>query len=184
MMDFEKVFDFLLSNFSKHNVRYALMGGLALHAAGYSRATEDIDILILKEDMPKVKKMLLSMGYELIHESEDVSNFKGLLKELGRIDFLHAHREYTKNMLKRAKECAILKDKFRVKVLAPEDLIGLKIQAGANDPQRETRDWADIEQLLVLHKGQLDIGLLRQYFRLFDLEPKLEELLAKADHAK
>ena len=182
-MDFEKVFAFLLTNFEKHNIRYALMGGLALHASGYSRATEDIDILILKEDMPKVKDFLLRLGYTPVHESEDVSNFRGLLKELGQIDFLHAHREYTKNMLKRARDCAILEDKFRVKVLKPEDLIGLKVQAGVNDPKRETREWADIEHLLRLHKGKLDLGLIQEYFALFGLQDKLHELLVKVDHA-
>ncbi|MBI5024458.1 MAG: nucleotidyltransferase family protein [Candidatus Omnitrophica bacterium] len=97
-MDFAKVLTFLLENFKKHGVRYALMGGFALHAAGYSRAARDIDILILKEDMPKVRKLLLSIGYEVLHESEDIVNFKGALKELGQIDFLLAHRSYTKNM--------------------------------------------------------------------------------------
>ena len=71
--------------------------------------------------MPKVKQWLMELGYELIHESEDVSNFKGLMKELGQIDFLHAHRQYTRNMLKRAREYEILHNKFKVKVLIPED---------------------------------------------------------------
>ena len=183
-MDFEKVFAFLLTHFEKNNVRYALMGGLALDASGYSRATEDIDILILKEDMPKVKQFLLNLGYEPVHESEDVSNFKGLLKELGQIDFLHAHREYTRNMLKRARDCAILENKFRVKVLKPEDLIGLKVQAGVNDPKRGSREWADIEHLLILHKGEHDLELLKEYFALFGLEDQLNRLLQKTDHAQ
>lgn len=182
-MDFEKVFKFLLENFQKHNIRYALMGGFALHASGYSRATQDIDLLVHKDDMPQLRGLLLGLGYELIHESEDVSNFKGLLKELGQIDCLHAHREYTRNMLKRAKECDILKNRFKVKVLVPEDIIGLKIQSSTNDPQRDARDWADIEQLLILHQDQLDISLLREYFALFNLEDKLDHMLEKVKNA-
>ncbi|OGX06407.1 MAG: hypothetical protein A2Z88_07045 [Omnitrophica WOR_2 bacterium GWA2_47_8] len=182
-MNFEKVFAFLLENFEKHNIRYALMGGFALHAAGYTRATQDIDVLILKEDMPKIKKFLLSIGYELMHESEDISNFRGPLKDLGQIDFLHAHRQYTKNMLKRAKECAILNDKFTVKVLVPEDIIGLKVQASSNDTNRHTQDLADIEKLLTLHKDQLNIKLLKEYFALFGREKELEEILKRIKHA-
>ncbi|OGX27775.1 MAG: hypothetical protein A3D10_02810 [Omnitrophica WOR_2 bacterium RIFCSPHIGHO2_02_FULL_48_11] len=178
-MDFEKVFKFLLENFEKQGVCYALMGGFALHAAGYTRATQDIDILILKEDMPKVKKLLLSLGYELLHESADVSNFKGALTELGQIDFLHAHRHYTKNMLKRAQECGILNNKLTVKVLIPEDIIGLKVQAMANDPARHTQDSADIEKLLKLHKDRLDLKLLKEYFALFGREKELAELLKR-----
>lgn len=182
-MDFEHVLSFLLEHFKTHNIRYALMGGLALHASGYSRATLDIDILIHKEDMPKIKELLLNLGYELIHESEDISNFRGLLQELGQIDFLHAHRTYAQNMLKRAKEYAILKDRFKVKVLVPEDIIGLKIQSSVNDPKREAHDWADIEQLLLRHHKELDVKLLREYFALFDLEHKLDHLLEKINHA-
>ena len=37
--------------------------------------------------MPKAKKLLLSIGYEVLHESEDVVNFKSALRELGQIDF-------------------------------------------------------------------------------------------------
>ena len=182
-MDFEKVFKFLLENFKKHNIRYALMGGFALHASGVSRATQDIDILIDKSDMPKIKKLLLSLGYDLIHESEDVSNFKGALKELGQIDFLHAHRQYTKNMLQRAREYGILKDAFKVKVLVPEDIIGLKVQASANDPRRRSQDSADIEALLRRHKNRLDLKLLKEYFSLFGRETELDQLLKKAGHA-
>ena len=182
-MDFEKIFRFLLENFEKHSIRYALMGGFALHASGYSRATQDIDILIHKGDMPKIKKLLLSIGYELVHESEDVSNFKGPLHQLGQIDFLHAHREYAKNMLKRAREYDILEQRFKVKVLIPEDIIWPKIQASANDPKREAHDWADIEKLLTLHHDQLDLSLLRDYFSLFDREKELDKLLGKIKSA-
>jgi hypothetical protein len=182
-MDFENVIKFLLEYFEKYNIRYALMGGFALHAAGYSRTTHDIDILIHKEDMPQMKGLLLNLGYDLIHESEDISNFRGLLSELGQIDFLHAYRNYTRNMLKRAQEYAILQNRFKVKVLRPEDIIGLKIQASANDPKREARDWADIEHLLRLHHDQLDLDLLREYFSLFDLEHKLDQLLGKIGNA-
>lgn len=182
-MDFAKVLTFLLENFKKYGIRYALMGGFALAAAGYSRATRDIDILILKEDMPKAKKLLLTIGYEVLHESEDVVNLKGALKELGQIDFLLAHRNYTKNMLKRARECEILHGQFKVKVITPEDLIGLKIQASANDPSRSARDRADIEELLKRHADKLDLKLLREYFSLFNRQDELDELLGKIKHA-
>lgn len=175
-MDFEKIFTFLLKNFEKHDVQYALMGGFALHAAGYMRATQDIDILIRKDDMPKVKKLLLSLGYEVAHESEDIVNLRGMMKELGQIDFVLAHRKYAQNMLKRAQEYGILNNKFKLKVLVPEDIIGLKVQAMANDQSRQSRDWADIEKLVALHKDKLDQKLLREYFALFGLEKKWDKL--------
>lgn len=97
--------------------------------------------------------------------------------------FCTPHRQYTKNMLKRAREYGILKDKFKVKVLIPEDIIGLKVQAVTNDPSRHAQDWADIEKLLRLHKGQLDLKLLKEYFLLFGKEEELEQLLDKINNA-
>ncbi len=71
-------------------------------------------------------------------------------------------------MLKRAREYGILKDKFKVKVLIPEDIIRLKVQAVTNDPNHYSQDWSDIEKLLRLHKDRIDLKLLREYFSLFD----------------
>ena len=86
-------------------------------------------------------------------------------------------------MLKRAKEYAILENKFRMKVLIPEDIIGLKVQATANDPKRSSRDIADIEELLRINNGHLDMNLLREYFSLFGQEHVLNELLGKIENA-
>ncbi len=178
-MDFESVFRLLLESFKKYRISAALIGGFALHVGGYSRATEDIDFLVAREDMPKVKKLLFSWGYQLLHESEDVSNFTGGLKELGRVDFLHAHRSYAKAMLERAQETEILDGKFRVKVIIPEDLIGLKIQSSSNDAARYHLDMADIEEMIRINYKNLKMDLVKEYFRLFNREVELEGILEK-----
>ena len=184
-MDFESVFAMLIDRFQKEEICFALMGGFAMHACGYSRSTEDIDMLVLNEDMPKVKKIMGDLGYESLHESGDVSNFKGKLRELGRVDFLHAHRHYTKNMLQRAKGCCIFNGKRTVKVLLPEDIIGLKVQSSANDPDRHHRDMADIEALMRCNAGQLDLNLIREYFALFAREDELNAILKRLNsHAQ
>jgi len=182
-MNFEAVFKLLIENFQKYHIRFALMGGFALHTAGHARSTQDIDILILKEDMPKAKKIMFGFGYELLHESGDVSNFKGKMKELGRVDYLHAHREYTKNMLQRAKECGILKNKFTVKVLLPEDIIGLKVQSSTNDPARYYQDMADIEALMRCNAGKLNMGWIKEYFTLFGRGDEFEKIIQRLGNA-
>jgi len=178
-MNFNSVFHILVESFQKYDIDFALIGGFALHAAGHSRSTQDIDMLVLKEDMPTVKKIMLSFGYELLHESEDVSNFSGKMKELGRVDFLHAHRQYAKNMLKRATECDILDEEFRVKVIVPEDIIGLKVQASSNDPDRYHQDMADIEAVIHKNRESLNMDLIREYFALFNRENELNEIMAR-----
>ena len=61
-------------------------------------------------------------------------------------------------------------------MLLPEDIIGLKVQAIANDPSRKNADLADIESLLKLHARRLDWQLIQSYFELFDFGPLFESL--------
>jgi len=45
-MDIVATLNFLLEEFNKQKISYAIIGGLALHTAGVPRATSDIDFLI------------------------------------------------------------------------------------------------------------------------------------------
>ena len=102
-----------------------------------------------------------------------MSNYLGTKIELGRVDFLHAHRSYTRAMLARAASKKILDGKFELRVLGPEDLIGLKVQSMANDPSRYNRDMSDIESLISENRATLNMQLIREYFKLFGLERTL-----------
>ncbi len=66
----------------------------------------------------------------------------------------------------------------RIQVAAPEDLIGLKLQALNNDPRR-FRDWGDIRILLALRGGDFDMVRVREYFAIFGFHEQLEKLLVK-----
>ncbi len=123
-MNFELVFKELLQKFSKQNIRFALIGGFAMHVAGFTRATRDIDFLIESEELSKVKDIMAQLGYELTHESQEFSNYWHPMAPLGCVDYLHAHRDYSRKMLARAKKHKVL-DNFEIPVLIAEDIIGL-----------------------------------------------------------
>jgi len=182
-MDFKFVFKFILESFTREKIDFAVIGGFALQFGGVTRATLDIDLLILSEDTKKTKDIMLSRGYNLLHESEDVLNFSSDDPVLGRVDFLLAHRKYAVAMLNRAQEKEILGGKFKVKVLRVEDQIGLKVQSGSNDPQRLSRDSADIESLIKENYPDLDLKLLREYFALFERKAELEAIIKRIEHA-
>lgn len=57
-MDFEAVAKYVLDKFKAKDVRSAVIGGFALHAAGFPRATQDIDFLVHVDDVPAVKSIL------------------------------------------------------------------------------------------------------------------------------
>lgn len=65
-----------------------------------------------------------------------------------------------------------------------EGLVGLKVQAIANDPKRRRRDEDDIVRLLERHMDSFDMTLLPDYFATFDLEKELEALLDEARQLK
>ena len=183
-MNFSRVFKFLIEALNRRNIDFALIGGVALQSAGVSRTTQDIDLLILGKNAGDIKDIMLSRDYELIHESEDVLNFVGRKVELGRVDFLLAHRKYTFAMLKRAKEKDIFEKRFKIKVLDIEDLIGLKVQSSSSDPQRLYQDLADIELLIRNNFASLDLGILKEYFELFGRKKELDKMINAIKNAK
>ncbi|MEW6009156.1 MAG: nucleotidyltransferase [Candidatus Omnitrophota bacterium] len=183
-MDFAKVFKFIIEKFRQEKIDFAIIGGFALQFSGITRATRDIDLLVLSQDSPKIKDILVNCGYKLIHESEDVLNFISENPQLGRIDFLLAHREYSREMLKRATEKEIFSSKLRIKVISIEDQIGLKVQSSSNDPSRQAQDMADIELLIKNNYPNLDVELLKEYFDLFDRRTELNKIIERLKNVK
>lgn len=52
-MNFALILKFLIENFTREKIDFALIGGFALQAAGVTRITQDIDLLVLSEDSSK-----------------------------------------------------------------------------------------------------------------------------------
>ena len=80
--------------------------------------------------------------------------------------------------MRRASEKPLFKGKYQVKTLRVEDLIGLKIQAIANDPEnRFMVDAPDIQRLLLMHHENIDLELVKEYFEIFNKGDLLDEWL-------
>ncbi len=178
-MDFDKVLNGLLNEFERRRIRYALMGGFALSLWGVPRATVDLDFLVALDDMGAVHEVLTSMGYERVHHSQNVSQYRSPLPDLGEIDFIHAFRRASEGMLRRAAIREILGGRQTIRVLLPEDIVGLKVQAIANNPSRGPTDQADIEALMRLHGSRLAWDRIREYFELFGFSDLCRELEAR-----
>jgi len=175
-MDFKHILQKLLTEFEKDNIRYALIGGFAMGLWGGSRSTVDLDFLVHRDDMQKVHGIVTALGYEIHHKTENVSQYTSPLKVFGGIDFIHAFREASVEMLQRAVEKDIFSGMLKIKTLIPEDIIGLKLQAVYNNPSREKIDMADIELLVSVNKNKLDWELLEMYCRIFNMEDVCKKL--------
>jgi hypothetical protein len=64
-----------------------------------------------------------------------------------------------------------------IRVLKPEDIIGLKIQALKNDKSRSSADLADIRMLLKLQKNNIDYSIIEEHAKLLGMEDLLKEIL-------
>lgn len=136
---------------------------------GVGKTTIDLDFLVNRDDMEKVDNMMKELDYECINKSENVSQYVSHLKVFGEVDFLHAFREASLEMLQRAEEKEIFGN-MRIKVLKPEDIIGLKFQAIKNNPSRKQTDMDDIEQIISIHRDNLDWSLIKKYSKILEIE--------------
>jgi len=70
----------------------------------------------------------------------------------------------------------IFGETISIKILKIEDLIGLKVQAMANDEARKPIDLADIRALIGLCKTEINWPLLEKYFAMFGFQELLKDL--------
>jgi len=175
-MDFKAVLSLIIKRFSKEQVHYALMDGFALGALGVPRATIDLDFLVHREDLPKIDSIMKENGYECMYKSENVSQYVSAVKIFGEIDFLFAFRDISIKMLERALEKDIFSGELKIRVLRPEDIIGLKVQALINDETRAAKEYLDIEALMEYYGPDLDWISMKEYFEIFGKAGKFNEL--------
>lgn len=160
-----------------HAFRIALIGGFALPFHGIRRATGDVDFLVEASGADVLHDALVRAGYATLHRTSDVANYRASGSIGSGIDVLYARRQPTLAMLERAR---VVAGPAAVPVVDVEGLIGLKVQAIANDPRRRRQDEADIVQLMTLHLPSLNLALLAEYFALFDRADALERFLDEA----
>lgn len=182
-MDFKTVLGLILKDFKTSNIRYGLIGGFALGVWGLPRATIDLDFLIHRDDLNKVNAIMKHHGYECVYKSGNVSQYVSPLKIFGEIDFLHAFRKVSLGMLERSEEKDIFEGNLKIRVLRPEDIIGLKLQSLVNNPARTQREYLDIEALMDHYGKNLDWESIEEYFSLFEQKEKFLELKTKYYHA-
>ncbi|SRR6266566_5451792 len=165
----------VISTLDKAGVQFALIGGLALASYKVIRATQDIDLLVGAENADRAEDALLTLGYQRLHRSADAANY---LRGDERVDLLYACRPIAQHLLLGAAQRNTAFGSLRV--ISVEGLIGFKLQGLTNDPRR-TQDKEDIRALLRANRATMKMNEVREYFRLFDQESLLDEILRTID---
>ncbi len=173
-MDFKQTVLLIINELNNNEIDYGLIGGFAMGLFGSDRATTDLDFLVNVKDIDKIKKIFSDNGYELLFFSENVLQFVSPIKDFGEVDILVAKREVSLDMLKNTVMENILDNSVDIKILTPEDIIGLKLQAIKNDKDREAIDRNDIKFLL--KKYSLNNSRIKKYARLLNMVEYLENI--------
>ena len=182
-MDFEQVLKALLAEFERQRIRYAAIGGFAAIALGITRTTADLDFLVHRDDLESLDRVLASLGFQRRFKSENVSQYLHKDPVWGAVDFLHAFRNISLAMLDRARSIEVFGGSQTVRVLQPEDVIGLKIQAIVNNPRRQGKDMEDIERLVLRYGSELDWNRLQEFYELFEMGQEGRDLRNRFEHA-
>ena len=146
---FEKLLKKTALHLKEASIPYMIIGGQAVLLYGEPRLTRDIDITlgVGVEGLSKVKKMVLSMGLEILvkNEKDFVSEtmvLPTLDRESGiRLDFIFSNSLYEKQAIDRAKDIKL--GRTSVKFVSLEDVVIHKVIAG------RPRDLEDVKSILL-----------------------------------
>ncbi len=183
-MDFEQTLTTLLTEFERTGIRYAAIGGFALGALGAERTTKDLDFLVERDDLEKIQQVMAQLGYLRMAHTPNVTQYGHPDSRWLCVDVIHALRRHSREMLQRAKTYPIFDRRLTIRVVDPEDLIGFKVQAIANNPDRRLQDQADIERLMGLYRERLDWARIQEYYNLFEMGDEAKRLRERFGHAE
>jgi hypothetical protein len=148
VFDLYEEFKSIVSALEAQGIDYAVCGGLAMAIHGLPRATVDIDMLILAENLEEAKSVVRSLGYTI--EAQPMTFHKGAIEirrlskidpsdgDLLMVDFLLVTPMVEATWNNRIK---VASDKASVSVVSREGLIVLK------SFRRSGQDMDDIERL-------------------------------------
>jgi hypothetical protein len=128
-------------------IPYAVVGGMAMFFHGYRRFTEDVDLLVTREDLAEIHRQLEGLGY--------VPPFAGSKQlrdaEHGvRVEFL-VTGEYPGDGLPKPVSFpdprTVTIEADGIRFLRLNTLIELKLASGMSNPRR-AKDLADVQELI------------------------------------
>ncbi|HEX7155453.1 MAG TPA: hypothetical protein VF618_28565 [Thermoanaerobaculia bacterium] len=167
-MQFQQVVRTFRDFFEAQQIRYAVVGGLAIHAWGRSRTTQDIDFLVDGLQQPRVVAFVESLGYETLFVSEGFSNHLHASKDFGKVDVLYVYGRTADEMFAEAVQTLEVAG-VQVPVPRAEHLVAMKVAAMKDAPRRVLIDAPDVEYLMSL--PGLDEAQIRNYFERAGLLP-------------
>lgn len=175
-MDYEKLTIFLDKTLKKLKIPYMFIGGLAVNAYGFLRATFDLDLVIALEEK-KIKPLVSALkvaGFEL--KEEDVRTILKIGNRFmtrtprspHRIDFWLPKTNFDRQAFLRRRQKIIFNKKMWI--ISPEDLILMKLLYGGRG-----KDIDDVYGILKRQAGRLDKNYLQKEAKKLGIEKILNK---------
>jgi len=141
LMERERVRD-ILRTLNEAQIHYAIIGGVAMGYHSIPRATQDIDVLVSREDIPRVQR-LLQPYYRRGTAVIMIFDVEGT-----HLDVLPATLRYGRTAIENAID--VLVHDIPAKVVSVRDLLLLKLFAIPDrpDPVKAMQDRTDVAALL------------------------------------
>ena len=150
-MKYGNIFQLISDVFQKAEVSCVTIGGFAVNHYQFSRATADIDFMMVEEDFDKALPLLETAGCTLACRTSLFATLKAEVPPFIEVDILFIDRKTLDGISKEGHTGEITGVKFIFPSL--EHLIASKLHAFKNNPvHREGRDLRDIIELIKQNK--------------------------------
>ena len=160
-MQFDVVMGTFADFFEREKIRYALIGGLAVHAWGRVRPTRDADFAIDRTNQQRAIAFAESLGYQTTHISAGFSNHEHGDPAWGHVDFMYLAGETAERVFGAAVPKELLPGRD-LQVASAEHLAMMKAIAMKNFPHRALYEGEDVRTLLDV--PGVDRAAVREYF--------------------
>lgn len=160
-MQFDRVLSTFAEFFERERIRFALIGGLAVHAWGRVRPTRDVDFAIDAERDESVQAFAESLGFVTVYASDAFSNHQHSEPAWGQVDFMYL-RGRTADAVFGASTRKELVEGHPMPVASPEHLAMMKAVAMKSFPHRTLYEGEDVRTLLKV--PGVDRDAIRDYF--------------------
>ncbi len=138
----------ITESLNTRGIEYAVCGGWAMAIHGFLRATIDIDLIILSEDLEAVIETARSLGFDIVGLPLNFDNGETLIRRISKIDELTKELITLDLILATEKYAKVWKDRRLVKwnageyrVVSTAGMIVMKEAAG------RPKDLIDLEYL-------------------------------------
>ena len=86
MLNLLQEFKIIIKVLEEENIDYAVCGGMAMAIHGFLRATVDIDIILLQENINKTKDAFKAHGYRLESNPMSFGNGETIIHRITKVD--------------------------------------------------------------------------------------------------